>query len=80
MSCSWWARIPPADGLRPCFDNSFDLNFGHSALLYHGSRSDYVPMDVPRTYAGLQIRHAEWNFMPLTCGAYAERVAVTIYF
>jgi hypothetical protein len=32
-------KIMPADCVRPCFDKRFDLVFGRSALLLHGSRS-----------------------------------------
>jgi hypothetical protein len=52
-------KIVPADGVRPCFDNRFDLTFGRSALLHHGSGSDCLPMYVPRTNVGARIRHAE---------------------
>jgi hypothetical protein len=33
-------QIMPADRIRPGFDKRFDLGFGRSALLHHGSCSE----------------------------------------
>src|SRR5258708_4693002 len=56
-------KIMPADGVRPCFDKRFDLTFGRSALQHHGSRSDCLPMYLPRTNVRVHIRHAEQLFL-----------------
>jgi hypothetical protein len=39
-------KIMAADGIRPCFDKRFDLNFCRSALQRHGSRSGCLAMYV----------------------------------
>jgi hypothetical protein len=54
-------KIMPADRVRPCFDNCFDLTFGLFDLLHHDSHSDCSPMYDPRTNVGVHIRTPNSN-------------------